>query len=105
MGLLRLAERLAWGGGGLGDFERFVAATPPMRRVLILLAGGLLVGGVALAFAVLGALASPFPQLSGNGRDLAEPLFTGSYGLPVVAALLVLKPLATAACLGSGAPC
>ncbi len=58
----------------------------------------------ALAFAVLGALAIPFPQLPGNGRDLAEPLFAGSYGLVLVAALLVLKPLVTAACLGSGAP-
>ncbi|MBV9749612.1 MAG: chloride channel protein [Acetobacteraceae bacterium] len=294
MGLLRLAERVAWGGGGLGDFERYVAATAPLHRMLILLAGGLLVGGVALAlrrkpgsgtaggltaaiwlqegrlpllqtvasaalsvvgvgfgaslgregapkeagaaiasrlgdlagiapeerrllvacgagagmaavynvpfggalfaleillgtlslplvlpavlisgiavaaawpflppratydipqypvswialafaaaaspfigaasvaymrlivwanerkprswglawepalaFAILGALAIPFPQLPGNGRDLAEPLFTGSYRLPLVAALLVLKPLVTAACLGSGAP-
>ena len=294
MGILRLAERLAWGGGELGDFERYVAATPPLRRVLILLAGGLIVGCVALilrrkpgsgsgggltaaiwlregklplwhtlasaalsvvgvgfgaslgregapkeagaaiasrvadlagiaaeerrllvacgagagmaavynvpfggalfalevllgtlslplvlpamlisgiavaaawpflppratydiphypvswaalafaagaaplagaasvaymrlivwanrhkpkswglawepalAFAVLGALAIPFPQLPGNGRDLAETLFAGNYGLPLVAALLVLKPLVTAACLGSGAP-
>jgi CIC family chloride channel protein len=58
----------------------------------------------AVAFTVLGLLAIPFPHLPGNGRDLAEPLFEGQIGLPLVAALLVLKPLVTAMCLGSGAP-
>lgn len=58
----------------------------------------------AVAFAALGLLAIPFPHLPGNGRDLAEPLFVGGMGLPVVAVLLVLKPLVTAGCLGSGAP-
>lgn len=55
-------------------------------------------------FAALGAVAIAFPHLLGNGRDLAQPLFTGQITMPMVAALLVLKPLATAGCLGSGAP-
>ena len=58
----------------------------------------------AAAFTVLGLLAIPFPHLPGNGRDLAEPLFMGQIGLPLVAVLLILKPLVTAMCLGSGAP-
>ena len=58
----------------------------------------------AVAFTLLGLLSIPFPQLPGNGRDLAEPLFVGQMGLPLVAVLLVLKPLVTAGCLGSGAP-
>jgi H+/Cl- antiporter ClcA len=65
--------------------------------------------GVALvlpvaAFAALGLLAIPFPQLLGNGKDIAQLAFTGALGLPLLLALALLKPLATAGCLGSGAP-
>jgi H+/Cl- antiporter ClcA len=55
-------------------------------------------------FAVLGALALPFPQLLGNGKDVVQETFTGSDALPLLLALVVLKPLVTAACLGCGAP-
>jgi H+/Cl- antiporter ClcA len=55
-------------------------------------------------FAVLGALALPFPQLLGNGKDVVQEAFTGSDALPLLLALVVLKPLVTAACLGCGAP-
>lgn len=55
-------------------------------------------------FTALGAVAIAFPHLLGNGRDLAEPLFNGKIAVWAVVALLVLKPLATAGCLGSGAP-
>ncbi|MBV9537306.1 MAG: chloride channel protein [Acidisphaera sp.] len=57
-----------------------------------------------LAFAAVGLLAIPYPQLLGNGRDAVQLAFDARLGLPLLAALLVLKPLATAACLGSGAP-
>ncbi len=52
----------------------------------------------------LGCLAAPYPQLLGNGKDLAQLAFSGEVGLGLLATLAVLKPLVTAACLGSGAP-
>lgn len=59
----------------------------------------------AAAFTVLGLLAFQYPQLLGNGKDLAESAFTASGTQPFVllVALTVLKPLVTAMCLGSGA--
>jgi H+/Cl- antiporter ClcA len=57
-----------------------------------------------LVFAVLGALAIPFPELLGNGKDVVQEALAGKLAVLLLAALIVLKPLATAACLGSGAP-
>ena len=57
-----------------------------------------------LVLGALGAASIPFPQLLGNGRDLAELAFTGQVGAPLLVALLVLRPAATVLCLGSGAP-
>ena len=55
-------------------------------------------------FAALGALAVQYPQLLGNGKELAQVVFVGELSVGLLAVLLVLKPLVTAACLGSGAP-
>ena len=55
-------------------------------------------------FAALAVLSIWFPQLLGNGKDAAQLGFTGGLGVPLLFALAVLKPIATAACLGSGAP-
>jgi CIC family chloride channel protein len=55
-------------------------------------------------FTVLGAVSIAYPQLLGNGKDAVQLMFVGQLGLGTLAVLLVLKPLATAACLGSGAP-
>ncbi|MDE1932382.1 MAG: chloride channel protein [Bradyrhizobium sp.] len=55
-------------------------------------------------FAALGATAIAFPHLLGNGKDVVQMMFAGQPGLALVLAILVLKPLATAACLASGAP-
>ncbi len=66
--------------------------------------GRLTVIAPVLVFGALGALAIPYPQLLGNGKDLTQELFLGQLGLPVLLVLLILKPIATAACLGSGAP-
>jgi H+/Cl- antiporter ClcA len=52
----------------------------------------------------LGATAIAFPQLLGNGKDTVQLAATGRLAVGVVAALLVMKPLLTAACLGSGTP-
>jgi len=54
-------------------------------------------------FAAVGALAIPFPQLLGNGKGPAQLAFNGALGLPLFAALILLKSLATALCLRSGA--
>ena len=56
-----------------------------------------------LAFGLLGAAAIGFPQLLGNGQDMAHDAFAGSAGLGLLLALFALKPLVTALCLGSGA--
>ena len=58
---------------------------------------------VFVVFTALGALAVPFPELLGNGKGPAELAFDAAVSLPLGMALVVLKPLATAACLRAGA--
>jgi H+/Cl- antiporter ClcA len=55
-------------------------------------------------FTALGVLSIAYPQLLGNGKDVVQNVFSNHVAVAVIAALLVLKPLATAACLGTGAP-
>jgi H+/Cl- antiporter ClcA len=57
----------------------------------------------ALAFTAVGGLAVAYPQILGNGKDMAGPAFLGVGSAGLLVALAVLKPLATMACLGSGA--
>ena len=57
-----------------------------------------------VVFGALGALAISYPQLLGNGKPVVQLALVGQLGVGLLAVLLVLKPLATAACLGSGAP-
>lgn len=57
-----------------------------------------------LVLGCLGAASIPFPQLLGNGRDVAEQAFNGQLSLLLLGSLVLLRPLATIACLGSGAP-
>jgi H+/Cl- antiporter ClcA len=57
-----------------------------------------------LALGLLGAASIRFPQLLGNGRDIAELAFTGQVEPRLLVVLLVLRPAATLLCLGSGAP-
>jgi H+/Cl- antiporter ClcA len=52
----------------------------------------------------IGALSIPFPQLLGNGKDVAELAFTGQVAPASLLILAVLRPLAAALCLGSGVP-
>ena len=56
----------------------------------------------AAALGVLGLVGLAYPQLFGNGQDMARDAFTGSAGLILLLALAALKPLVTAMCLGSG---
>ncbi|MHB1469113.1 MAG: chloride channel protein [Solirubrobacteraceae bacterium] len=56
-----------------------------------------------LAFGILGAIGIAYPQLFGNGKDMAHEAFLGAGGLALFAALSALKPIVTSLCLGSGA--
>ena len=57
-----------------------------------------------LAFGVLGVISIPFPELLGNGKDIVQLAFGGELAVPLLFALLLLKPAATCLSLGSGAP-
>jgi len=57
-----------------------------------------------LVFTALGVVAIAYPQVLGNGKGVVQLALVGRLAVGVMAVLIVLKPLATAACLGSGAP-
>ena len=85
-----------------GAAALFVKAT---ASVAALKPKGLAIPPVAIAvFVVLGALAIPYPQLLGNGKDMVALAVVGKIALPTLFALMLLKPLVTIACLGTGAP-
>src|ERR1700691_1030096 len=56
------------------------------------------------ALGVIGALSIPFPQILGNGKEIAALAFTGQVAVPLLLALVVVRPVATVLCLGSGVP-
>lgn len=58
---------------------------------------------VPVGFAAVGALAIPYPQVLGNGKGPADLAFTGVLSASLAVMMFVLKPAATAVCLGSGA--
>jgi CIC family chloride channel protein len=66
--------------------------------------GWRLVLAPVLVLTALGFLSLAFPQLLGNGKDTVQMAFTDQLDLPLLLALPALKLLATASCLGSGAP-
>jgi H+/Cl- antiporter ClcA len=66
--------------------------------------GWMRVAAPIVVFTALGAIAIAYPQLLGNGKPVVQLALAGSLGVTLLAVLLVLKPLVTAACLGSGAP-
>jgi chloride channel protein, CIC family len=57
-----------------------------------------------IAFALLGLVSIRYPQLLGNGKGTVQMAVLGQLSLGLLAVLLVLKPLATAMCLGAGSP-
>ena len=57
-----------------------------------------------VAFSALAALSIPYPQLLGNGKDAVQLAVVGGVSIGTLAVLFALKPLVTAACLGSGSP-
>lgn len=58
----------------------------------------------AFALLLLGALSTAFPQLLGNGKEIAQLAFMNQVGPLLMLALLCLRPLVTVMCLGSGVP-
>ena len=56
-----------------------------------------------LAFALVGAMGIGYPQVFGNGKDMAHDAFLGVGSIGLFAILFALKPVATGMCLGSGA--
>jgi H+/Cl- antiporter ClcA len=57
-----------------------------------------------LALGAVGGASIAFPQLLGNGKDITELAFTNQVAPFLLVALLVLRPLSTVLCLGSGVP-
>jgi chloride channel protein, CIC family len=80
-------------------YIRLIAGAHALRP-----SGGLRFAAPVLVFTALGALSIAYPQLLGNGRPVVQLALVAQLGVGLLAVLLVLKPLATAACLGSGAP-
>jgi chloride channel protein, CIC family len=66
------------------------------------LRGKLMLIGFPLAMCALGFIGIAYPQLFGNGRDLAHAAFLGHGSIGLLFALFMLKPLVTAMCLGAG---
>jgi H+/Cl- antiporter ClcA len=65
-------------------------------------AGGSMLVSFPIACTALGLIGIEYPQLFGNGKDMAHSVFLGEGSLALLAALFVLKPLVTAMCLGAG---
>ena len=57
-----------------------------------------------LSLGLLGLVSIPFPQLLGNGKDIAQLAFADQIPFALLLMLLVLKPAATMLCLASGVP-
>ncbi len=56
-----------------------------------------------LAFLIVGVAGIWYPQLFGNGKDMAHEAFLGVGGIGLLLALFILKPFATALTIGAGA--
>ncbi len=57
-----------------------------------------------VVFGILGVVSTQYPQLLGNGKGVVQLAAVGSVSFGLLCVLLVLKPLATAGCLGAGSP-
>lgn len=57
-----------------------------------------------IALGAVGVVSIAFPQVLGNGKDIAQSVFTNGIAPRLLLALLLLKPAATFLCVGSGTP-
>lgn len=58
----------------------------------------------ALGGAIVGVIACALPEVTGNGYEAIALILGGGLTLPVVALLLIAKPVATSSSVGSGSP-
>jgi len=65
--------------------------------------GASLFWAMPLAFLLVGVAGIWYPQLFGNGKDMAHEAFLGVGGIGLLMALFILKPFATALTIGAGA--
>ncbi len=65
--------------------------------------GSTIFWAMPLVFVVVGVLGIWYPQLFGNGKDMAHEAFLGVGSVWLLLALFALKPIVTAMTLGSGA--
>ena len=65
--------------------------------------GGSVFWQMPLAFAAVGVIGFKYPQLFGNGKDMAHDAFVGVGSLGLLFALFALKPLVTTLTVASGA--
>jgi H+/Cl- antiporter ClcA len=61
------------------------------------------IGAPLIAFGALGLIGIAYPQLFGNGQDMAHSVFLSQGGFALLCALFILKPVVTVLCVGSGA--
>ena len=80
-------------------YIRLIARAHTMRP-----RGWLRLAAPIAVFAALGLLAIAYPQLLGNGKNVIQLALVAQLSVALLAVLLILKPIVTAACLGSGAP-
>lgn len=67
------------------------------------ISGRLMIPAMIVGFGVVGLIGIAYPQLFGNGKDMAHDAFTGAGGWELLLVLFALKPVVTLICLGSGA--
>ena len=82
---------------GWARVVRFVAVRRPRGRRARLLAA-------PIVFLALALVSIPYPEVLGNGKGIVQLAALGGLSFGLLCVLLVLKPLATAACLGTGCP-
>jgi CIC family chloride channel protein len=99
LGLAAVAGPLA---GVLG--AGYVRVIGWARRTGHTLQGWHTVLAALIVFTLLGVAATAFPQLLGNGKDVVQLTLSGQVADSIVGVLLVLRFLATAACLSTGSP-
>ena len=124
-----IATAVAWIALGTGPTYRFPSYTVHPQQMVWAVLAGPLIGVVAIVwvrivaragrmrptgrarfiaplvvFVILGVVSLQYPQLLGNGKGIVQLEAFGGLSLGLLCVLLVLKPLATAACLGAGSP-
>ena len=67
-------------------------------------AGWLRLAAPTAALGLVGLISIKYPEVLGNGKDVAQLAFTNRIAPMLLVTLLVLRPLSTVACLGSGVP-